>query len=97
MWALREMGRAAIDRDTLLLLARIVAIIALGEIAGKLGYLNRLVTGLRKLISDNRIVIALMPAFGGLLPMPGGAMLTAPMVESSVRGPAARPPSRSSS
>jgi integral membrane protein (TIGR00529 family) len=84
VWALRELGRAAIDKDTLLLLARIIAIIALGEIAGKLGYLNRLVTGLRKLISDNRIVIALMPAFGGLLPMPGGAMLTAPMVESSV-------------
>jgi len=91
LWALREMGRAAIDRDTLLLLARIVAIIALGEIAGKLGYLDRLVTGLRKLISDNRIVIALMPAFGGLLPMPGGAMLTAPMVESSCASGSATP------
>ncbi|MBM3308151.1 MAG: DUF401 family protein [Candidatus Eisenbacteria bacterium] len=84
LWALRELGRAAIAKDTLLLLARIVAIIALGEVAAKLGYLNRLVTGLRQLIPDNRIVIALMPAFGGLLPMPGGAMLTAPMVESSV-------------
>lgn len=90
-WALRELGRAAVERDTLLLLARIVAIIALGEIAGKLGYLNRLVTGLRKLIPDNRFVIALMPAFGGLLPMPGGAMLTAPMVESSVPAGGATP------
>jgi integral membrane protein (TIGR00529 family) len=84
LWTAREMGRAAIDRETLLLLARIVAIIALGEIAGALGYFGRLVSGLRRLIPDNRIVIALMPAFGGLLPMPGGAMLTAPMVESSV-------------
>ena len=83
-WALLEMGRSFIDKDTLLLLARIVAIIALGDIASQLGYFDRLVTGLRKLIADNRVIIALMPAFGGLLPMPGGAMLTAPMVESSV-------------
>ncbi len=82
-WTLVEIGRAAIDPDTLLLLARIVTIIALGALAGRLGYLDRFVSGLRKLISDNRFVIALMPAFGGLLPMPGGAMLTAPMVESA--------------
>jgi integral membrane protein (TIGR00529 family) len=82
-WTFVELGRAAIAPDTLLLLARIVAIIALGALAGRLGYLDRFVEGLRRLISDNRIVIALMPAFGGLLPMPGGAMLTAPLVESA--------------
>ncbi len=83
VWTLIELGRAAIAPDTLLLLARIVTIIALGALAGRLGYLDRFVEGLRRLISDNRIVIALMPAFGGLLPMPGGAMLTAPLVETA--------------
>ena len=84
LWTLAELGRAAIAYDTLLLLARIITIMALGALAGKLGYLDRFASGLRALISDNRIVIALIPAFGGLLPMPGGTMLTAPMVESAV-------------
>jgi integral membrane protein (TIGR00529 family) len=85
-WTGIEVGRAAVDVDTLWLLGRIVTIIALGALAGRLGYLDRLVSGLRKLISDNRVVIALIPAFGGLLPMPGGTMLTAPMVESATSG-----------
>jgi len=84
LWTLAELGRAAIARDTLLLLARIITIMALGALAGKLGYLDRFASGLRALISDNRVVVALIPAFGGLLPMPGGTMLTAPMVESAV-------------
>ncbi len=85
LWTLAELGRAAIAPDTLLLLARIITIMALSALAGKLGYLDRFASGLRALISDNRIVIALIPAFGGLLPMPGGTMLTAPMVESAVK------------
>lgn len=90
-WTAIELGRSAIAVDTLLLLGRIVTIIALGALAGRLGYLDRLVSGLRRLIADNRIVVALMPAFGGLLPMPGGAMLTAPMVESAASGGTATP------
>jgi integral membrane protein (TIGR00529 family) len=80
VWTAKELGLAAIDTKTIILLARIVTIMALGALAGKLGYLDRFVRGLRSLISDNRIVVALIPAFGGLLPMPGGTMLTAPMV-----------------
>ena len=90
-WTLVEVGRSTIALDTLLLLGRIVTIIALGALAGRLGYLDRLVSGLRRLIADNRIVVAVMPAFGGLLPMPGGAMLTAPMVESALGGGSATP------
>jgi integral membrane protein (TIGR00529 family) len=84
LWTLSNLGRAAIAPDTLLLLARIVMILALGALAGKLGYLDRFSSGLRTLIADNRVVVALIPAFGGLLPMPGGTMLTAPMVESAI-------------
>jgi integral membrane protein (TIGR00529 family) len=83
LWTGVEIGRAAIARDTLVLLAQVAAITALGALAGKLGYLDRFVAGLRTLIADNRIVLALIPAFGGLLPMPGGAMLTAPMIETA--------------
>lgn len=85
-WTLVELGRSAIEPDTLLLLGRIIAIIALGALAGRVGYLDRFVLGLRTFVADNRVVVALIPAFGGLLPMPGGAMLTAPMVESAAKG-----------
>ncbi len=90
-WTVVELGRAAVEPDTLLLLARIIVIIALGSLAGRVGYLDRFVLGLRTFVSDNRVVVALIPAFGGLLPMPGGAMLTAPMVESAARGGNVKP------
>ncbi len=84
-WTGLEIWAAAIDKDTLLLFGRIATILALGALAGRLGYLDHLVSGLKKMIRDNRIVVALIPAFGGLLPMPGGTMLTAPMVGSALK------------
>ncbi|MBD3347572.1 MAG: DUF401 family protein [Candidatus Eisenbacteria bacterium] len=90
-WTALEIGRSAIEKDTLLVLGRIVFIIMLGALAGRTGYLDRFVLGLRTYVSDNRIVVALIPAFGGLLPMPGGAMLTAPMVESAAKDGNASP------
>ncbi len=84
-WTVLEVWAAAIDKDTLLLFGRIATILALGAFAGKLGYLDHLVAGLKKMIRDNRIVVALIPAFGGLLPMPGGTMLTAPMIGTALK------------
>ena len=72
--------QSIIDKDTLYLIAVILLIQFFGDLAGKLGYLDRFVTGLKKLFADNRLILAIIPAVGGLLPMPGGAMLTAPMV-----------------
>lgn len=72
--------QAIIDTETLYLVAVILLIQFFGDLAGKLGYLDRFVTGLKKLFADNRLILAIIPAVGGLLPMPGGAMLTAPMV-----------------
>ncbi len=84
-WTALQIWAAAIEKDTLLLFGRIATILALGALAGKLGYLDHLVSGLKKMIRDNRVVVALIPAFGGLLPMPGGTMLTAPMVGSALK------------
>ena len=44
------------------------------------GGITRLITSLERLFRDPRWVLAAVPAFIGLLPMPGGAMLSAPMV-----------------
>ena len=45
-WMALEVWAAAIEKDTLLLFGRIAAILALGALAGKLGYLDHLDSGL---------------------------------------------------
>ena len=42
--------------------------------------MQRLVDSLQTLARDPRLVLAIIPALIGLLPMPGGAMMSAPMV-----------------
>jgi integral membrane protein (TIGR00529 family) len=93
-WTGVEVWRAVIAKDSLLLFGRIATILMLGALAGRLGYLDHVVWGLKRMIRDNRIVVALVPAFGGLLPMPGGTMLTAPMVENALKSTDVRPEDR---
>ncbi|MDI6807845.1 MAG: DUF401 family protein [Candidatus Eisenbacteria bacterium] len=73
-------------RDSLQLLGTIILISALAELCRALGYLDRFVKSLKGLIGDVRAVIALIPAFIGLFPMPGGAMLSAPLVNRAASG-----------
>jgi len=58
----------------------IILVIILGDILSKQGYLERLVKALNSYISP-RWVARIAPALIGLLPMPGGAMVSAPIVE----------------
>ncbi len=44
------------------------------------GSLQRILHALRKVFADSRVLIALVPTLLGLFPVPGGAMLSAPMV-----------------
>ncbi len=93
-WTGVEVWRAVIAKDSLLLFGRIATILMLSALAGRLGYLDHVVSGLKRMIRDNRVVVALVPAFGGLLPMPGGTMLTAPMVENALKSTDAKPEER---
>jgi integral membrane protein (TIGR00529 family) len=83
--------QSIIDIETLYLIAVILLIQYFGDLAGKLGYLTRFVNGLQRLFTDNRLILAIIPAVGGLLPMPGGAMLTAPMVETVAKNTSLTP------
>ncbi len=47
------------------------------------GHLERIVSGFSKLSGDERTAGAVMAALIGLLPMPGGALFSAPMVDSA--------------
>ncbi len=44
------------------------------------GSLQRILSALRRIFADSRVLIALVPTLLGLFPVPGGAMLSAPMV-----------------
>ena len=69
--------------------AALVALIALIDIFGRLlkrtERLPRLMRALLALFADGRAALAGMPCVIGLLPMPGGAMVSAPMVEEIAR------------
>ncbi|MFH0778047.1 MAG: DUF401 family protein [Candidatus Eisenbacteria bacterium] len=79
---LTTLASSCIKGPTVHLLLAIILIMFLAEVASHHGYLERFTRALQKLISDRRVNMCLIPAFGGLLPMPGGAMWSAPLVNS---------------
>ncbi len=72
---------AALSPLTLRLAAVVVFIMMLGELLRETAGLERMAEGLEGLVRDARIVLAVWPAFIGLLPMVGGAMFSAPLVD----------------
>ncbi len=50
------------------------------------GMLKRMVTSLSAALSDQRVVMAALPAMIGMLPSPGGAVFSAPMVGEAAEG-----------
>ncbi len=83
--ALDALG-AAVDLLTLRLVAIVLLITLLGEILRSTLRLEGLIRSLGDLFADRRWLLALMPMLIGLLPMVGGAMFSAPMVEEASEG-----------
>jgi len=77
----RAVGLGAFSLDTLHLVGVIILIIGMGNIMKMTGSFDRAIASLEALLADTRAVMAAIPAIIGLLPMPGGAMLSAPMVD----------------
>lgn len=86
---------ATTDPETLKLLVVLILIMFLENIMRKTMVLQRMVNALKELIPDHRLVMAIMPAFIGLLPSPGGAMFSAPMVGEASRDMALSPERKS--
>ena len=59
----------------------IVLITILGALLKELQFLDNLSQACRYLHGGNRTAAAVLPGFVGLMPMPGGALLSAPLVE----------------
>ncbi len=75
-----ELARAAIKPTSLQLLGLILLIQFLGHTLRHAASLERLIAVLKSLLPGRRAALAVAPAFIGLLPMPGGALFSAPMV-----------------
>ena len=74
------MGKAALAEKFLLLLAVVTAILVLSDAQEYTGQGRRLVTGLESYMRSPRVRLVFFPALIGLLPMPGGAIFSCPMV-----------------
>ncbi len=72
---------ALIDPTTLRLMGIIVLVYILSGVLSKVESLGDLADSLRGLVKDYRLSLAFVPALLGLIPMPAGAMFSAPMVK----------------
>jgi integral membrane protein (TIGR00529 family) len=77
----RDALLTTIDPLTLRLTLIVALIMVMGELLREAASLEKMVESLRTLNPNGKIVIAVLPALIGLLPMVGGAMFSAPMVE----------------
>ena len=78
---LRDALLTTIDPLTLRLTLIVTLIMIMGELLREAASLERMVESLQTLNPNGQVVIAALPALIGLLPMVGGAMFSAPMVE----------------
>lgn len=78
-------SQTLIDLRTWRLIATIILVVTLGEVLSRAGFLERMVNALNSYISP-RAVARIAPALIGLLPMPGGAMVSAPIIEELAGG-----------
>lgn len=77
---LEMVWRATQSPTTWELVIILTLIMILEHFLGQEGYLQRMLRGLQGLFRDGRIVMALIPAFIGLMPSAGGALFSAPLV-----------------
>ena len=68
------------NQTTIELIASVILIASFGFIYEEIGKLNEMTKNLEKIVSDNRMITMAVPALFGMLPMYGGALLSAPVV-----------------
>lgn len=73
-------AQGLLDPSTLQLLGVITIIEMLTVFLELTGSLQRILAALRGVFASSRLLIAMVPSLLGLFPVPGGAMLSAPMV-----------------
>jgi uncharacterized protein len=72
------------DIQTITLILIVGIILIMSRLMKDAGHLDRIMESFGTLSSDPRVAGAVMPALIGLLPMPGGALFSAPMVDAAL-------------
>ena len=75
-----DLVSATLDEKTLLLIAALFTILFFSNLLKETGRMNKILEGFRHILKDMRVVVALLPAMIGLMPLVGGALVSAPMV-----------------
>jgi hypothetical protein len=76
---------ALVSGETLSLVGIILLVLYLGTLLQVKGNFKTMVDSLKNLVREPRLVLALPPAFIGFLPMLGGALMSAPIVEEAAQ------------
>jgi len=72
--------------DTLAFAALVTLVMSLSMILKTGGQIERITESLRRFLPRRRFLSAALPAIVGFLPMPGGALFSAPMVDAAASG-----------
>jgi len=84
-WA-EVVALSVLQRETYFLMIILTLILFLSEVLEKSGQTRRLMHAATGYLSNPRLRLAFFPALVGLLPMPGGAVFSAPMVRDMAGG-----------
>lgn len=76
--------QSLVNIQTISLILIVVSILVISRLMKESGHLDRIVKGFARISGDDRTASSVLPALIGLLPMPGGALFSAPMVETSL-------------
>ena len=71
--------------ETIFLVILVVGVLVLSNGMNSSGHIERLIGRFRALVGESRIMLVAFPSMIGLLPMPGGAVFSAPMIEEASR------------
>ena len=72
--------KGALDPETVKLIAALLLILLFSAIMKETGNMSRSISALRAVFRDSRVTVGLIPSIIGLIPVIGGAMLSAPLV-----------------
>lgn len=76
------------DWQTIELIIIVLLILVLSNILQETGSIERISLSLKKILKSNLVISAILPALMGLFPMPAGALVSAPMVNSALKNKA---------
>lgn len=79
-------GAALVDEKTIYLALIVALIMILSGLLEKTGQAGRIMESLTGYLKSPRLRLVFFPALIGLLPMPGGAIFSAPMIQEAANG-----------